>query len=214
MLTITAIVSLILGWLLGLLSPLIVEHIRSKKHISALAQAIKDEAAELEFRFALTAFLILQHKGEFDAEFLKWMSLVLDRYEGNEPVEVPKRAVKSLQDANETQRTQIIQAMAAQPGVGIGLKTFSLSLMNSLIGQTHDFPLPFQRRIHELRNQVHNLNEEVLEARHSHRKTFDESISESNHKRLVEDLHAKHKFIFTMMVRAAKMARALVEEEV
>ena len=57
---------LLVGWLMGLLSPLIVDSIRRRRERKEIKQALITELQELQYRLASGVFLTTQKLGECD----------------------------------------------------------------------------------------------------------------------------------------------------
>lgn len=208
---------LLLGWFLGLLSPRIIDAIKAKYDRQKLASAIHSELEDLQYRVAITSFLLAQRYGDVSREYLVWLKPKLLQYKGNEPAEAVIKFVEDLLNSNEEQLTAITNHLRAQKkalaeqGVGLSLKQFSASLIESSLGALMTFPVEYQRKIHEFRNQLSVLNQEIERAIESHRMTFDSSISEHNRKRLTDDLVEKCKIIQGMCMRVSDRIQSVIE---
>jgi hypothetical protein len=205
---------LLLGWLLGLLSPRIIDSIKAKYTRRALGSAIRSEAEDLQYRMSITSFLLAQRFGNVDREYLVWLKPRLIQYKGNEPVGSIRKFVQSLLDGSEDQLIAISRHMRAEEGMGLSLKRFSAYLVESSLGAIHGFPAEYQRRVHEFRNHLSVLNQEIDRAIEWHRMTFDSSISSENHERLMKDLNGKYTVIQGMCVRVSDRLQAMIEYDV
>lgn len=202
---------LFLGWLLGLLGPQIVDAIKAKRHRRELALAIRSEAEDLQYRVAITSFLLMQRFGEVSRDYLLWLKPKVASYRGNEAVEATGKLVESLLTSSDEHLLAFTNHLRAKEGMGLSLKKFGASLIESSLADIHSFPVEYQRRIHEFRNQLSALNQEIERALESHRMTFDGSISHENHIRLKEDLLEKYIFIRGMCDRVADRLGAIIE---
>jgi len=180
------VIYIVLGWLFGLLSPRIVDSI--KAHYDRRAE-------DLQYRVAITSFLLAQKFGQVTAEYLNWISPKLHAYAGNEPVESVRKFVVMLLEAQPEQRLAIAERMRADAGVGLSLKNFNASLIDSSLPSLTSFAIAYQKRIHEFRSQFTVLNQEIDRAKESLRMTFDSSMSDENHQRLVTDLNSKYRYV-------------------
>jgi hypothetical protein len=205
---------LLLGWLLGLLSPRIVDTIKAKYARRALAAAIRSEAEDLQYRVSISSFLLAQRSGNVERDYLVWLKPRLMQYKGNEPVASTRKFVELLLNGTEDQLVAISQHMRVEEGVGLSLKQFSANLIESNLGAIHSFPAEFQRCVHEFRNHLSVLNQEIDRALEWHRMTFDSSMSSENHRRLVEDLNAKYATIQGMCMRVSDRLQAIIEYEI
>ena len=202
---------LLLGWLLGLLSPRIIDAIKARYDRTALIGAIKEEAQDLQYRVAASCFLLRQRYGEITREYLEWLKPKLLAYRGNEPVETVRQFVEVLLNAPDEQLAALAERMQAQPGVGLSLKTFNSGFIESNLAALHSLPIPYQRCIHEFRNQLVPLNQEIERAADSLRMTYDSSITDENHERLVADLRSKYVFIEGMCRRVCDRLQAVID---
>jgi len=65
------IASIILGWLLGILSPVIVSRIHRKYAKTDLRKGLVSELDETRYRLVCTSYLLGQSYGKFDKEYLR-----------------------------------------------------------------------------------------------------------------------------------------------
>jgi DnaJ-domain-containing protein 1 len=205
---------IVLGWLFGLLSPRIIDSIKAHYDRRNLAAAIRSEAEDLQYRAAATSFLLVQRFGEVTDEYLTWISPKLHAYAGNEPIEAVRRFVASLLEAPAEQRLALATRMRAQAGEGVSLKNFSASLIDSSLPSLAEFPVDYQKRVHEFRSQLAVLNQEIDRAKESLKMTFDSSMSNENHDRLVSDLNSKYRFIEGTCRNVCNKLQALIEYDV
>src|SRR3989304_3262396 len=73
---------LLVGWLMGLLSPLIVDAIRRHRERKEIKQALITELQELQYQLASSIYVITQKLGKGDRKFFEWFLSILERYEG------------------------------------------------------------------------------------------------------------------------------------
>ena len=115
---------LVLGWILGLFSPLILDAIKARRERRELAVAIRAEAQDLQYRLACVSFLLAQYCGDVSRDYLLWLRPKLTNYKGNEPVEPGSKFVEALLNAPEDQLLAMVRATKAEEGVGLSLKLF------------------------------------------------------------------------------------------
>lgn len=202
---------LLLGWFLGLLAPRIIDAIKAHYDRKKLTAAIKAEAEDLQYRVAASCFLLRQRYGEMTRDYLSWLKPKLAAYRGNEPVDSVRQVIELMLNAPDEQLAVLAERMQAQPDVGLSLKTFSSGFIESNLAALHSLPIPFQRCIHEFRNQLIPLNQEVDRAAESLRMTYDSSMSDENHERLVRDLRSKYIFIEGMCRRVCDRLQAVID---
>ena len=74
-----------LGWLLGLLGPIIVDTIRKKRDIRDVRAALETEVHELQYRLAGAAYFVEMRFGDVNRKFLEWLRPILVSYRGLNP---------------------------------------------------------------------------------------------------------------------------------
>ena len=77
------IVVLFIGWLFGLLSPVIVDEIRRRRSSKKAKSAIFTELTEIRLKLAFTAYTLAKSFGNWDREFLEWFSSITEIYSGS-----------------------------------------------------------------------------------------------------------------------------------
>jgi hypothetical protein len=176
------------GWFLGLFSPLIIEFFKSHRHTREFVAALKVELEDLQFRLAIASLQLLQSHGGFDRDFAAWVSKIADRYSGDEPSEAIRKLLRQFLDADEKLANQFAMLGRAQPGVGSSLKKYETKFLESNLVEIIRLPITTQRKIHEFRNQLSILNQDITKADSYMMMTFNSSLSEENHKRVTKDL--------------------------
>ncbi len=209
-----SILLILIGWLLGILSPRIVDIIKLKYKRRELAAAMKSEFEDLQYRMAITSLLIAEKYEIVTKDYLLWIKPILTQYKGNEPVESIKNFIIKLIELPEDQLMGMIEYMKASDGSGINLKKFSVGLVEANLGILTGFPIEYQKRIHEFRNQLSILNQEIALAIDRHRMTFDSTISIDNHERLKNNLIENYKTIYRFSNRVANTLQSLINYDI
>jgi uncharacterized protein YfkK (UPF0435 family) len=83
----------------------------------------------------------------------------------------------------------------AQEGVGSNLKPFRANFLEAHLSEISKLPISVQTKIHEFRNQLHILNQDIAKADEYQKMTFNTSLTELNHKRVTEDLGRLYNYI-------------------
>jgi hypothetical protein len=205
---------ILFGWLLGLLSPTIIDKISAQYTKKQYFKAVCAELNDLQYRVAIVCFLLGQRYGKIDKEFLLWIQPIIKDYKGNEPNESVALLINSMLTMEEIEFNNMIKHMRAEPNFGLGLKTFTASFLESNIGLISKLPLDLQSKIHEFRNHLNTLNQEIVTATESFKMTFDSSISDDNHKRLTDDLLIKYAHIQGMCQRVVIKLEAVQSSKV
>jgi hypothetical protein len=201
---------ILFGWLLGLLSPVIIDKIKSEYTKKQFFKAICAELHDLQFRVVTVSLTLGQQYGTIDREFLQWIKPIIENYEGNEPNASILELVNSMLTVKESEFNAIVQCSRAAPYVGLGLKSFSASFIETNLTQVSNLPIELQVKLHEFRNHLSTLNQEINMANDIHKLTFDSSISGVNHEIISKELISKYAFIQGMCKRVADKLGAVV----
>jgi hypothetical protein len=160
----TQIFYILFGWFLGLLGPTIVDYFRSVARTREICSGLRVELEDLQFRFAMSSFLLLQRRGELTTKFVAWFKSMLDKYSGNEPIEVSRKAISQLAAADEKTLEAIASQLRSKEGTGLGLKTFQAGFLESHLQDISKLKTATQRKLHEFRNHLAILNQDISKA--------------------------------------------------
>ena len=169
---------IILGWLLGLLSPPIVSRIERYFKRKGLKVAIFSDLKNLIVRLSITCYGIQMHLGCEDKSTLQWLKTIYEKY-------CPTRA-RALEAINELlnvppeQFNEIASFTKSDANTSLSLKTCSMPFIESVLEQLSVFDSKFQANIFEIRSQLSILNQEIEEAVFYHRLTFDSLCMDTN----------------------------------
>jgi hypothetical protein len=188
----------------------LIDSIKSHYDRRAWAAAFTSEASDLQYRVSITGFLLKQRFGTVTKDYLLWIRPKLTAYKGNEVVESIRQFTAMLLEAPDEQLIAITERMRAEPGIGMSLKNFNASLIESNLSLLSSFPVDYQQRIHEFRSHLSVLNQEIDRAKESLRMTFS-SMSDENHDRLVEDLNSKYVVIERMCQIVSDRLQAILD---
>ncbi len=180
---------IVCGWLLGLLSPAIVEQIRKNYRRAELTAAILVELHELQYKVALVAYRLNCHNQTLTDEFLNWIERIVINYKGPNPKDGMLEMIAGLQKAEQDQRARVL-AFLRKPGKGVGMVQYSLSFIDAHLGEIALYPIPFQMGIVHIREQLNMYNQRIVIQQRYLEKTFDSSLSDDNRAAIVDDLES------------------------
>lgn len=198
-----AVVILILGWLLGLLSHSVIEWNRSIRRADELRSSIALELDELKYRIAWGALAMFGRQQALDREVVDWFIGAVQEYKG---VHAESKALSMLKEMTtlDDARLQAYLAKLARPGRGANLKQFHLPLLSAAIGELSILPAESQRLALDVLRQIGMLNEEIQLSNDNFQRTFDTSITGGNRAILDSNIQLGYMTI-------GKMSRWLVE---
>ena len=207
----TELLYLLLGWLLGLLGPRVIDSIKDHYSRRALATAIRTEAIGLQYRVAITSFLLAQEYGDMSKDYLTWLKPKLINYKSEVTPDPAIILIDTLLTETEKTYNAMVAHMRAIKGKALGLKFFSSSLVDASLESLKDFPSEYQSIIHEFRNELNVLNQEIQTAIEYHRMTFDSSLSKESYAIVSADLEKKYAVIQKMCIRVTDKLQAVMD---
>jgi hypothetical protein len=199
-----------LGWLLGILSPVIVEAIKRRRENRLGRQAIVAELSELGSVLATAAYGALRNQGKADRAFLEWLKADLERYATAPELQafIPNlRAQLSWSDAD----SQRVAAAIAHEQVGRGtvLQKYPVPLLDARVSALWSFDTMFQRDLLSIRRSLSLLDDLVDRSRQYHDLTFGK-LDEHMAKRAVENHEQACLFYAERAQKTVKLIRDFI----
>jgi hypothetical protein len=163
---------LLLGWLLGLLSPGIAERIRRKQKARDLVTSVVGELAELQYTVALVGARLRMKLGTNSDVFLDWLLPIVKSYKGAGKIQGFDDTVAKLRQVPEEQRRQADIARR-DDARGLALKRYEAPFLLTQGSELFICPLDFQRRVFRIKSQLDVFNQQVDYLRSQFEKTFE-----------------------------------------
>ncbi len=192
------ILYLLLGWLLGLLSPQISERIKRCYQKKDVRFGILSEFKEIKVRLAMTVYLLTKKIGTFNKQLVEWLKKQLEGYEGGHPTKRILSNLEKISGLTDEQLT-VIQLLGSDEEKAYSLKKFYLPFLESKIDLLPVFSDKFRVLIFEIRSKIQSLNDEIDNEQFYFRKTFDSSMSQANHEIVRQNLESCYKNINTQI---------------
>lgn len=190
--TIGTVGAIILGWLLGLLSPVIVGAIQRHYREREIRNGIISELAELRFRMAAAVWMFEGRFGTYDRSMLSWLLSVLETYKGATDATQLRESVRKQVAVDDKTLQAVAEHQKAKPGGGLNAKRYRVPYLDANIGQLGIFDEESRAAILDIRAQLELFNDEVDEARLNHRMTF-EIADRENHAAVVQNVETCYK---------------------
>lgn len=165
----------LLGWALGMGSTLIVAAIQRKEQLAEINGAILAELDELRNTLAWISFKIVARAGKVDRSYLSWFGQITNQYRG------PKRdarfdeALAKLSHLSNEQLQAEVATIYPQ-GRAIGLKRLLTPAVTANLHHLGGFPEEYQRLLYDVVRQTEAINQEIAQADHFFKLTFDTSL--------------------------------------
>lgn len=183
------VVAILLGWLLGLLSPPIVELIQRRHRRSELGRSLFIELEGLRLSLAVLTYQQACCNGTVNRQLLELLEPILRSDKIFPEIRGVADVVSSMMKLTDE---QIASALATKDGnFPIGLKKLAVSFLTAQLSSLSIFPPEFQRLALKVSSRVAIINEEIDSANFQYQKTF-ESLSPQNHAIVVENLRQSH----------------------
>lgn len=202
---------IILGWLLGVISPRLIDSIKAHYEKNDFLGAIKTEAKDLQYRLSIGSYHIAQRESMLDREKLIWFKEKLSTYEGSEPKEPILLLINSVLNSESDAELQALNSFENEHQRAISLKNYSASFLSSNIEKLHTLPVNFQISAHEFLNVLSILNQEIITAIKYHEMSFDSSLNEINYSLVVGNLHQSYSNISGLCKRASDKLQKLID---
>jgi hypothetical protein len=197
----------LLGWLLGVLSPALIEYIRRDRDRKLICSAIRDDLSELRVVLAFTAFGIRSGSGQLDRGFLEWTKNVLITYKGEEDIQRSASFVSTLLAEPDQNIAAVAQAWAARRTGGHSLKKFYANTIDSNLPTIWQLSRELQTELLDISRRLTHLNEEVEQAQYYFRLTFE--CTGQNHSIANQNLASSYRNVADMACRVVDRIDAI-----
>ena len=200
---------ILFGWVLGLLSPLIVDLYSEWKQRKNFLASARTELRDVQFVLATTAFLLILKHGQLTTELVEKTAAVFDGYDGNEPIEDMREHLNKVRGMSQQQLGQLA-AMAHRRDVASGVKIVEPRYIMSNLGELAKLKPDLQLRFYELFRTLDVIEQEVPKIDALVPMTFDSSISEQNHEVIKSEIHSKYVFLARQCERAVDKIEGII----
>ncbi|WP_367850018.1 hypothetical protein [Rhodoferax sp. WC2427] len=170
--TIEKLAFLALGWLLGLLGPVIVDSIKRRRENNLGRAAILNELTELAGILSTAAYGARMHLGTTDRKFLEWLKITLEQYATTPKLQEFIPRIRTQLTWTDDQLRAVVEQMTATDGKGTVLQHYPVPLLDARVSALWSFETSFQRQLLEIRRNVAILDDVVDRSRKYFDMTF------------------------------------------
>lgn len=163
---------LALGWLLGLLAPIIVDAIRRRRENALGRAAIYAELRDVAHKLALAGHHVRSRNGTVDRLHLEWLKRHLETHAGLVDTSNVLQMIRLQLSWPDEQLLAYVQAEAAKSHKAIELQKYLTPLLDSRVSAMWSFDTAVQRHLLDLRANMEMLNDMVDRARKYFDMTF------------------------------------------
>ncbi|MGP5158120.1 hypothetical protein [Pseudoalteromonas prydzensis] len=196
------ILSIILGWLLGMLSPVIVNRIYRHYKKNDLYGGLSKEINHITERLIVTLQLLSNRTGSFDRDLVTWLLEHYEKIETKNPQTL--KVYRMFVKASDDELNEIKRSYATSSGSGLSLQKFPLLFINMHLSDFSLFSPELQAEIFELKSRIEILNSGIASSEKYFFMTFDSSISTESQLIIKTDLTNKYIQVETMIKRAVE----------
>lgn len=176
---------LFVGWLLGLLGPIIVDAIRQQRENTLGRGAILTELNELAATLSLAAFAIRSDQGTVDRAFLEWIKKDYELHAKTPDLQKHTANFRAQLSLSDEDLEKLFNVLVNRDGKGTVLQHYPVPLLDSRVSAMLSFSTTFQRQLLQIRRNVALLDDLVDRARNYHDMTF--KVQGQNHQLVVEN---------------------------
>jgi hypothetical protein len=176
-----AVGAILLGWLLGLLGPIIVGASQRRYREKEVREGILTELRDLRLRMAAAVYKLESRFGTYDRNLLQWLVTVFEAHTGPSDSTSILELLRKHAGLDDAQLQAVAERLSADASGGLGVKKYHVPYLDSKMGELGIFAESERAMILDIRAQLALFNEEVDEARMYHKMTFDMAGSTVNH---------------------------------
>jgi hypothetical protein len=187
------IVGVILGWLLALLSPVIVEAIKRPRAKRDLERAFFSELLEIKFRMLGSVFQLARATRSVDRLLLQWIVAHSDGHESDSVYTETMTSIKQVLGKPEQEMSIYLKVLGDKAPSSLSLKTYPTPFLDSHIPSLSLFESEFQQKIMDVKSRINMINQEVEQNRMYLQLTF-QPISQENHATVSGNLDSSYLF--------------------
>ena len=196
--------AIFLGWLLGVLSPLIVDRIRNRYQEDEIRDGVYSELRELRFTLLVAAYGFQSEFGKLDRSYYQWLIANLETCDINAESAKMLEVVKNIAAKDDSTFALLVGEMRAKPGVGLNVRKYRMPYFDSKVGSLGIFDERKIAAMLDVRAQLEMFNEIVDDARMYHRMTYE--LAGINHQQAVKSANSCY-------VDLASRAREIVTQQ-
>jgi len=199
-----------LGWLLGLLGPIITEGIKRRREDALGRDALLSELREVGCLLGVAAYGVHMNRGTVNREFLLWLKNDLEQHAVSEQFQI---FIPNLGKQLEWSDRDILagsRLMASEQGVSTVLQRYPVPLLDSRVSAIWTFDTSFQRSLLSIRTNMHILDDLVERTRIYHDMTFSKQEGD-NHERILGNIEQACDLYAQRAIRTVKLIRQFTD---
>jgi len=186
------ILYLMLGWLLGVFSFLIIDEVKRHFQKKEFKKGLSIELEDVRHRLSGAVYLLCSRFGTYNRDLLNWMFKIYAQYDDQKML----RHIETLLKSSDEEIDAYAKEMAQQKDVvALNLKKYSLPFLGSNMSSISLLDMKLQRLIIQIRTRLNMVNEEIDLNLFYYVKTFDSTLSEDNSAMIKNNLNKSYQNI-------------------
>lgn len=184
-----AIISTFFGWVLGVITGPIYDHIKDANAFNDFKKSLKVELNYFGYLLTLNCFMTNKSLGLLDLDFVNWFLQTIEKFEG--PTQERDQMIvvaRQILNANLNDLNQLNQNFRQQDaGKTKSIPPLGLKLIHECNKHIHKFDKETQQIISKLNGDIDTINFKVSEVAKYDVMTFDSSLTTENHQSVVSN---------------------------
>jgi len=200
---------LLLGWLLGLMSPLITERIRNVLLRRRVGKAFKTELTTLRYRLMCAVQQMAEQNGRYNRSVLQWCRDTLEECGTGEIADRLRSHWDDVLKLSDKQIEQLGQVGVPGEDTSKNLSPLRLPFLDSHLDKIEIFSLDTRQALLDIRSQLEFLNDHIGQTRMFLEMTFTVGLEDSNRSKIIQNVNGLSEHIEKRARAIADMVGAL-----
>lgn len=173
---------IILGWLLGILSPGIITHISNHYRKEKIKEIMISDLKDLKMRLVLLPYKVKSDYGIVDKESILWLKKQTNDWEDIPSKSEFKEKFEKLENESSIENfVNLSNSLSRRDRPAFNFKKMTTTIIDSNLISAEILDNIFISKILEIKFQINAFNEEVDKVGELLKMTFDSSITTENH---------------------------------
>jgi len=199
---------LALGWLLGLVAPVIVDAIKRRRENKLGRLAMTSELRELGCMLSTAAYGARMRIGTADRRFLEWLKNDLEHHASTAELQAFLPNLSKQLSWTDDELKAVAAHMSAEDGKGTMLQKYLVPVLDTRVAALWSFETSFQRELLAIRQHLGLLDDIVDRSRKYFDMTFTK-LEEDNYRLVTENLEQCYSLYAERAERIVTMIRKL-----
>ena len=210
------IIYILIGWLLGILSPGIIDSISSYYKKKSLKRVIINELQDLKKRLILIPLRVKARYGVVDKEFLIWLNSQLQEVKELYPDDDFKDLIEKLNvqdNDNLTKLVDLYNHKFKEDNPAFGFKKMTMSIIDSNLINIKLLDNNFLIKLLDIKFQINIFNEEIASVKEYLKMSFDGNITNTNYEIIRREIKNINLIIAEKAIYVVKNINLIINEK-